>query len=62
MPRQYPPEFRVRALRLLDTMMEDPDVSEFDAIKSVAGTLGVSPGIGAPVAAQGPSRCRDKRF
>lgn len=39
MPREYSPEFRVRALRLLDTMVEDP---KFDAIKSVAGNLGVS--------------------
>ena len=58
MPRQYPPEFRLRALRLLDTLVEDPEVSEFDAIRSVASKLRVSHGIGAPVAAQGPSRCR----
>jgi transposase len=42
MPRQYPPEFRLRALRLLDTLVEDPEVSEFDAIRSVASKLGVS--------------------
>ena len=42
MPRQYSPEFRQRALRLLDTIMEASDVSEFEAIKSVAGKLGIS--------------------
>lgn len=42
MPRQYPPEFRQRALRLLDTMMEGSDISEFEAIKSVASKLGVA--------------------
>ena len=42
MPRQYSPEFRQRALRLLDTTMEASDVSEFEAIKSVAGKLGIS--------------------
>ncbi|BBZ65390.1 insertion element IS6110 uncharacterized 12.0 kDa protein [Mycolicibacterium insubricum] len=42
MPRQYSPEFRQRALRLLDTMMEASDVSEFEAIKSVASKLSAS--------------------
>jgi len=42
MPRQYSPEFRQRALRLLDTMMEASETSEFEAIKSVASKLGVS--------------------
>ena len=42
MPRQYPPEFRQRALRFLDTMMEASEVSEFEAIKSVAGKLNIS--------------------
>ncbi|TXI59875.1 MAG: hypothetical protein E6Q55_20740, partial [Mycolicibacterium mageritense] len=42
MPRQYSPEFRDRALRLLDTTMEASDVSEFEAIKSVASKLGVA--------------------
>ncbi|RDH75925.1 IS3 family transposase [Mycolicibacterium moriokaense] len=42
MPRQYSPEFRQRALRLLDTMMEASETSEFEAIKSVAGKLGMS--------------------
>ena len=39
MPPQYSPEFRQRALRLLDTTMEASEVSEFEAIKSVAGKL-----------------------
>lgn len=42
MPRQYSPEFRQRALRLLDTVMEASEVSEFEAIKSVASKLGVA--------------------
>ena len=42
MPRQYSPEFRQRALRLLDTMMEASDISEFEAIKSVASKLDIS--------------------
>lgn len=42
MPRQYSSEFRQRALRLLDTMMEASDISEFEAIKSVASKLGIS--------------------
>ena len=42
MPRQYSPELRQRALRLLDTMMESSETSEFEAIKSVASKLGVS--------------------
>jgi transposase len=42
MPRQYSPEFRQRALRLLDTVMEASEVSEFEAIKSVASKLGIS--------------------
>jgi transposase len=36
MPRQYSPEFRQRALRLVDTVMEASEVSESEAIKSVA--------------------------
>ena len=51
MPRQYSPEFRQRALRLLDTMMESSETSEFEAIKSVASKLECLGGIGAPVAA-----------
>jgi transposase len=42
MPRQYSQEFRQRALRVLDTTMEASDVSEFEAIKSVASKLGIS--------------------
>lgn len=42
MPRQYSPEFRQRALRLLDTVREASEVSEFEAIKSVASKLGIS--------------------
>lgn len=42
MPRQYSPEFRARALRLVDTTMESAEVSEFEAIKSVASKLGVA--------------------
>jgi transposase len=42
MPRQYSPELRQRALRLVDTTMKASDVSEFEAIKSVASKLGVS--------------------
>jgi transposase len=41
-PRQYSPEFRQRALRLLDTTMEASDISEFEAIKSVASKLDIS--------------------
>lgn len=41
-PVSIPPEFRQRALRLLDTMMEASDVSEFEAIKSVASKLGIA--------------------
>jgi transposase len=42
MPRQYSPEFRQRALRLLDTTMEASEVSEFEAIRSVASKLGIA--------------------
>ncbi|WP_163729049.1 IS3 family transposase [Mycolicibacterium psychrotolerans] len=42
MPRQYSPEFRDRALRMLDTTMEASEVSEFEAIKSVSSKLGIS--------------------
>ena len=42
MPRQYSPEFRERALRLVDTMMEASEVSEFEAIRSVASKLSIS--------------------
>jgi transposase len=42
MPRQYSLEFRQHALRLLDAAMEASEVSEFEAIKSVASKLGIS--------------------
>jgi transposase len=42
MPRQYQLEFRLRASRLVDTMLEDSDISESMAIKSVASKLGVA--------------------
>ena len=42
MPRQYSPEFRERALRLMSTTLEASDISEFEAIKSVASKLGIS--------------------
>jgi transposase len=42
MPRQYSPDFRQRAVRLVDTMMEASEISEFEAIKSVASKLGIS--------------------
>ena len=41
MPRQYPPAFRQRALRLLDEALPDYE-SEFEAIRQVATKLGVS--------------------
>jgi len=42
MPRQYSSEFRQRAVHLVDTTMEAPEVSGYEAIKSVASKLGVS--------------------
>src|SRR6516225_5519853 len=42
MHRQYSPEFGQRALRLLDTVMEASEVSEFEAIKSIAVKLNVA--------------------
>jgi transposase len=41
-PRQHPQQFRQRALRLLDTIMEASEISEFEAIKSVASKLGIA--------------------
>lgn len=41
MPRQYSPEFRQRALRLLDEAQPDYE-SEFEAIRQVATKLGIS--------------------
>ncbi|UOQ89482.1 IS3 family transposase [Agromyces endophyticus] len=41
MPRQYPPEFRQRALRLLEESLPDHE-SEYEAIRQVSRKLGVS--------------------
>lgn len=41
MPRQYAPEFKQRALRMLDEAIPDQS-SEFAAIRHVAAKLGVS--------------------
>jgi transposase len=41
MPRQYPPEFRQRALRMLEEALPDYG-TEFEAIRQVATKLGVS--------------------
>ena len=41
MPRQFPPEFRQRALRLLDEAIPEYE-SEFEAIRHVASKLGMS--------------------
>ncbi len=41
MPRQYSPEFRQRALRLLNEATPDYE-SEFEAIRQVASKLGIS--------------------
>ena len=41
MPRQYSPEFRQRALRMLEEALPDYE-SEFEAIRQVASRLGVS--------------------
>lgn len=41
MPRQYPPEFRQRALRLLEESLPDHE-SEYHAIRQVASKLDVS--------------------
>ncbi len=42
MPRQYSPEFRQRALRLVEITIEASEVLEFEAIRSVAGELNIS--------------------
>jgi transposase len=42
MPRRYSPEFRQCALRLVDSTIEASEVSEFEAITSVASKLGIS--------------------
>lgn len=41
MPRQYPPEFKQRALRLLQETLPEHE-SEFVAIRHVATKLGIS--------------------
>ena len=41
MPRQYPPEFHERAVRLVDEALPD-HATEFEAIKKVASRLGIS--------------------
>ena len=42
MPHQYPPQFRERALRLVEETLPDQKC-EFAAMKKVATKLGVSP-------------------
>lgn len=42
MPRQYSPEFRQRALRMLETTLQSEGISEFEAIRSAAATLGIA--------------------
>ena len=42
MPRQYPPEFRQRAVRMVEEALPD-HATEFEAIKMVASCLGLSP-------------------
>ena len=42
MPRQYPLEFRQRAVRLVDEALPD-HTSEYEAITKVARKLGISP-------------------
>jgi transposase len=42
MPRQFPPEFRQRALRLLEESLPDHE-TEYAAIRHVSSRLGVGP-------------------
>lgn len=42
MPRQFPPEFRQRALRMLQEALPEHD-SEYAAIRHVGAKLGVGP-------------------
>lgn len=42
MPRQYPPEFRQRALRMLEESMPEHK-TEYAAIRHVGARLGVAP-------------------
>ena len=41
MPKQFPPEFRERALRLVEESMPDHE-TEYEAIRLVAKKLGIS--------------------
>jgi len=58
MPRQYSPEFRQRALRLLDTVMEASEVSEFEAIKVCGRQTQYFGGVSASVVPQRPKSTR----
>ena len=42
MPRQFPPEFRLRALRLIEESMPEHE-TEYSAIRHVGAKLGVGP-------------------
>jgi transposase len=42
MPRQFPPEFRQRALRMLEEALPEHE-TEYAAIRHVGGKLGVGP-------------------
>ncbi len=42
MPRQFPPEFRQRALRMLEESLADHE-TEYAAIRHVADRLGIGP-------------------
>ncbi|GAB3611661.1 transposase [Humibacter ginsengisoli] len=42
MPRQFPPEFRLRALRMLEEALPDHE-TEYAAIRHVGAKLGVGP-------------------
>ena len=41
MPKQYPPEFKARAVRLVEEALPD-HATEYETIRKVAGRLGVS--------------------
>ena len=41
MPRQYPPEFKERAVRMVEEALPD-HATEYEAIRKVAARLGVS--------------------
>ena len=42
MPRQFPPEFRLRALRMIEGSMPEHE-TEYSAIRHVGAKLGVGP-------------------